>query len=86
MCGPKINEQLKSFVSIGLCPPWLLNEPPTIAISDNLKKIPNSPNVSTNKISSLEILKLLSFLKRNMNISFFIAYIKRIIIWRLNYH
>ena len=38
MCGPKINEQLKSFVSIGLCPPWLLNEPPTIAISDNLKK------------------------------------------------
>ena len=65
ICGPKINEQLKSFVSIGLCPPWLLNEPPTIAISDNLKKIPKSPKVSTNKISSLEILNLLSFLKRN---------------------
>ena len=69
MCGPKINEQLKSFVSIGLCPPWLLNEPPTIAISYNLKKIHNSPNVLTNKNCSLVILKLLSFLKRNKTLS-----------------
>ena len=46
MLGPKITAQLKCEASIGLCPPFFENEPPTILIVDNSKNKPNSPNVS----------------------------------------
>ena len=45
--GPNITEQLNPLVSIGLCPPFSLNDPPTIATSESLKNKPNSPKVQT---------------------------------------